>query len=142
MKFHFGHGAVLGLILFIAYIIFLITKMMGERVDLVEKNYYEKGLEYQKVIDIQEKKRQDYVLTVENQSLMGSLKEPLNVQEAQVRFYRPSDSRLDTLFSLPLNENGNFSLSLPYLQSGLWRITVMYQANGQGCFQEEDIVWP
>ena len=142
MKFHFGHGAVLGLILFIVYIIFLISKMMGERVDLVEKNYYEKGLEYQKVIDVRNSKREDYTLSISNQELVGVPKNPISAELGQIRFYRPSDSRLDTLLTLPLNESGQFSLSLPFLQSGLWRVTLMYQSNGQAFYQEEEIIWP
>ncbi|MDX5320834.1 MAG: hypothetical protein LPK48_07240, partial [Bacteroidota bacterium] len=62
MKFHFGHGVVLNAILFMGFIVYLVSQMIGQKIDLVDKDYYQQGLEYQDVID--EKSNEKAAFTV------------------------------------------------------------------------------
>ena len=47
MKFNWGTGITIGMILFMGFIITLSVKMIGSKVDLVTKDYYEQGIEFE-----------------------------------------------------------------------------------------------
>lgn len=140
MKFHFGHGVLIGGLLFIAFIIYLVSQMLGQRIDLVDREYYKKGLDYQAVINQKQNQRTAFQLKQVNNQLQLELKEALQATETQIRFYRPSDSRQDTTFKLTLNQQGG-TLSLPDLAKGQWRITLYWQEQGVTYSQEADLFW-
>jgi len=51
MRFHWGHGIFVFLLIFLLSMAFVIYKSFQQDNPLVEKEYYPKGLEYQKQID-------------------------------------------------------------------------------------------
>lgn len=140
MKLHFGHGVLVFGIVFAAFVISLVVKMVSQRVDLVETNYYEQGLEYQTVIANKKNERLGFNLTQIEEVLVV---EPLGNEGANscvMVFYRPSDSRLDTTFLVPLQE-GRGEVNLSGLEKGLWRYTLSYQENTAWHYQQEDLIW-
>src|SRR5210317_1082215 len=113
MKINWGTGIVIGMGLFIAFIMFMvITMMTDEKYDhqMVTESYYEKGMVYQEEIDAETNARDlsaDLLATKTEGGWLLTFPEELAVNESKgtVALYRPSNEKLD--FQLPLELEGN-----------------------------------
>lgn len=140
MKLHFGHGVLFFGVLFAGFVIYLVTQMVSQRVDLVEKDYYERGLEYQSVIDNSKNEKVSFTCTQHQDAFVVKKVNAEPVKSCTLVLYRPSDSRLDTSLVIPLDgETG--SAGLAGLEKGMWKYTLRYQQGEVWYFQEEDIFW-
>jgi len=115
MKFNWGTGILIFLILFLlaaaAFIIFAIN----QDVNLVHKDYYEKGVDYTDKMNVDARSTQfeDKIHTdYTNEYLLIRFEESMvaNIDSGKVLLYRPSNSKQDVLY--PMNFTGN-SLKLP-----------------------------
>lgn len=140
MKLHFGHGVFFFATLFVGFILYLVIQMISQPIDLVEQNYYEKGLDYQTVINHKKNEVASFKTKQELETFKIESISDLTAKSCFVKFYRPSDSQLDTSFIVPLNE-GSGTASLKKLSKGLWRYTLSYQKGGEWYFQQEDLYW-
>jgi hypothetical protein len=145
MKFNWGHGILLGLLAFMTFIIVLVSKMIGAKVDLVSPDYYEKGIAYQEQIDNDKLSNSDvFVLKQIGIDLLLQPKDTLNVlvnKPVQLDFFRPSDKDLDFSLQAKVDSFGKLQLSQNQLTKGLWRIKVSWMENGKTFFTEKDLVW-
>ena len=145
MKFNWGHGILLGLLAFMTFIIVLVSKMIGAKVDLVSPDYYEKGIAYQEQIDNDKLSNSDvFVLKQIGTELLLQPKDTLNVlvnKPVQLDFFRPSDKDLDFSLQATVDSFGKLQLSQNQLTKGLWRIKVSWMENGKTFFTEKDLVW-
>lgn len=140
MKLHFGHGVLFFGVLFAGFVIFLVAQMVTQRVDLVEKDYYEKGLNYQAVINSNKNEKISFSCIQEGDSLLVRKLTDMPANSCVLVLYRPSDSRLDTSFQIPLQgESGGAALA--GLEKGIWRYTLRYQVGEEWYFQKEDLYW-
>lgn len=140
MKLHFGHGVLFFGVLFAGFVIYLVSQMVSQRVDLVEKDYYERGLEYQSVIDNKKNEKVSFTCTQNGDVFLVNKLNAEPVHSCTLILYRPSDSRMDTTLGIPLNgESG--SVQLAGLEKGMWRYTLRYQQGEAWYFQEDDMIW-
>lgn len=139
-KISWGTGIVIAIIIFVVLVLVQTIYLMNQKVDLVEEDYYKKGIEYQKDIDVQkktselsEKVRFDF----NGQYLIISFPENLsdNKISGEILFYRPSDSGLD--IKLPL-QTDSLSQIIPVsnLKKGFWRVKLRWQYDGQDYYDE------
>lgn len=140
MKIHFGHGVLFFGVLFAGFVIYLVVQMVTQRVDLVEKDYYEQGLNYQSVINNKKNEKVGFKCLQEKDAftVQGLEKEPST--SCMVVFYRPSDSRLDTTFLITLQGDSGYA-DLGRLEKGMWRYTLNYKVGGQEFYQQEELYW-
>ena len=115
MKFNWGTGILIFLILFLSASAVFIVFAMKQNVNLVHKDYYEKGVDYseQMKVDARSVQFYDAVQThLEEESLVVNFKESLksSIDSGSVLLFRPSDSNLD--FSMPFDFSEN-SLRIP-----------------------------
>jgi len=115
MKFNWGTGILIFLILFLlaaaAFIIFAIN----QDVNLVHKDYYEKGVDYTEQMTTTTRSAQfenEIQIELKDENLLISFEGSLvaNIDSGKVLLYRPSNSKQDVLY--PMNFTGN-SLKLP-----------------------------
>ena len=125
MKINWGHKLVFFTILFMLFIITMVFLMVTQKVDLVEADYYEKGINYQ-----QELNKHNAVKGMDHQITYLASMHQLTFQTAmggQVQgtayFYRPSDSKLDFNIPFTLDNEGKFLYSTQALTKGLWKVT-------------------
>lgn len=142
-KPNFGHYLFFAATLFVAFIAFMVSKMLSEKVDLVDKNYYEKGLEHQKTLDDKALyNRNIYKLYQRGDTLLAlpdtAVAEGL---EAKIMFYRPSDSNLDFELNTTTLDNGKIALSVPMLQSGLWQLKISWAIDQNWYFAYQNLNW-
>lgn len=142
-KPNFGHYLFFAATLFVAFIAFMVSKMLSEKVDLVDKNYYEKGLEHQKTLDDKALyNRNIYKLYQRGDTLLAlpdtAVAEGL---EAKIMFYRPSDSNLDFELNTTTLDNGKIALAVPMLQSGLWQLKISWAIDQNWYFAYQNLNW-
>lgn len=145
MKFNWGHGIILGLLAFMTFIIVLVSKMIGAKVDLVSPDYYEKGIAYQEQIDNHKLSNSDVlVLRQIGTDLLLQPTDTLNLlvnKPVQLDFFRPSDKNLDFSLQATVDSFGRLQIAQNKLTKGLWRIKVSWMENGKTFFTEKDLVW-
>ena len=124
----------------------MVRQAMQTDVDLVSKDYYQKEIAYQSHINQLKATRQlagevtiTHAAAAEQLSLVfpaGSKAAPI---AGQVRFFRPSDARLDFALPLKLNQQGQQHIRTTALAKGRWRVQLSWQAQGQDYFLEQNI---
>lgn len=110
MKFNWGTGIFIFLLMFLAACAVFIVFALRQDVNLVHKDYYEKGVDYTEQMnvnarstsvtnDIQVSVLEDYIqLDFEEKILPG-------LDSGKVHLYRPSDSKLDITYELSITDN-------------------------------------
>ncbi len=133
MKLNWGHKLVFFTVLFMLFIVFMIYRISVQQVDLVDTNYYERGVKYQDELN---KFTAAQVLKpqVDFDAVAGELR--FNIEGTQpvsgtLLIYRPSDAMMD--FSLPFETDTNhgFTYSTTSLQKGMWKATFEWTLNGK-----------
>ena len=135
MKFNWGTGILIFLILFLLACAAFIIFAMRQDVNLVHKDYYEKGVDYTDKMNVDARSTQfgdkiqiDYT----NEYLLIRFEESLaaNIDSGKVLLYRPSNSKQDVLFPIIFSENiikipkenlisGRYILKLSWYSEGL-----------------------
>jgi hypothetical protein len=96
---------------------------------LVEDGYYEKGLDYESVIDHQrnvETHNAKPAITVKENYLEFLFKEANN--QGEIILNRPSDQHLDKLIPFSTTDS-KYTLSLNNIQKGAWEIQISWKHN-------------
>ena len=148
MKINWGTGLVIGMLLFIAFIMFLVIKMTTNEDldhDLVTEDYYMREIRYQDEIDaemnlndfdeeIQGKKTEDGWLIVFPEEVDASK------IKGTVFLYRPSDKKLDFDFPIQLSDS---RLVIPdhRLLEGRWDITINWNYNNKNYLYKNAITY-
>lgn len=138
MKINWGTGLVIGLVLFIAFIMFFVVKMSTDEKyshDLVTEEYYKRDLAYQEEIDAEEnlnnyaEKMTSSKTDAGWQIVFPSDMDPTKIK-GTVFLYRPSNKQLD--FDFPIELSGS-NLLIPdnRLLDGRWNITVAWNYKGE-----------
>lgn len=134
MKINWGTGLVIGMALFIGFILFLVYRMTTDNTlehDLVTKGYYQKEMELQDNIYAQQNTAamEKQITGIKND--MGYLLqfpegfEPQKIK-GKVFLYRPSNKQLD--FELPLElTDPNLLIPDNRLLDGRWNITIDWE---------------
>lgn len=135
-----------GYVLFIAYIGNFVRMAMSSDVDLVSKDYYKQEIAYgQHMNTVAQTKENKAEIQITLAGAAGQLVVAFpefyagkNVQ-GTVKFFRPSDAKLD--FDLPLNLNDARQQFIPVerLQPGLWKVQVSSEVNGKNYFTQQTI---
>ena len=114
IKWNWGWGIFLSIVLFMATIIIIVATMMNREVDLVTDKYYGKFL---------------------------SLTFPKDVKASGgLYFYRPANLHKD--FLVPINLDNNFSqlLDVSKLDKGLWKLQINWSINNKDYYTEKTLM--
>jgi hypothetical protein len=115
--------------------------------ELVRADYYEQEIAYQKQIDrlnrtaaVQGKVSVSYESAQQQIALRLPAAHLGNKPVGSIRFYRPSNAKLD--FEVPLALDGTGAQCIPTgkLQGGLWKVRVQWTSSGQEFFHDQSVV--
>ena len=100
MKFHWGTGILIFLILFLLACGIFITFAMRQEVSLMHEDYYEKGVDHSQQMLVEARSAQfknDIGTSLLNGDLLINIRSPLvsEMDSAHYHLYRPSDSKYD-----------------------------------------------
>ena len=110
MKFDWGTGILIFLILFLLAAAAFMVFAFKQDVNLVYKDYYNKGVDYTEQMDVIARSKNYYSALetrLENDFLVLDIEESLalKIDSGSVLMYRPSDSKQDLILPLDLWEN-------------------------------------
>lgn len=137
---NWGTKIALGMGLFMVFIITLVVMMVGSSSDdLVDSDYYEKGIEYDKDYD---RKMQVLKDNAEpeigvNKQLIILFKKPVF---GTIHFIHPSDKSNDR--SLPINSgvSNEIKLSLDAFTKGRWKVILEWESSGKSYLYDKSII--
>ncbi len=148
MKINWGTGLVIGMVLFIGFIMFFVIKISTDSnygYDLVTEEYYKKEMVYQQEIDAEENsKTLNGAITGEKTDGGWMLTFPENLDYSKITgtvfLYRPSNQKLD--FQIPLELlNKNLLIPDERLVAGRWNTIVKWNYDGKDFLYKNEIVY-
>ena len=118
-----------------------------QNMDLVRPDYYEAEIRYQQQI---ERLKRTSSLRSEISITHDSLRHRLALQlptgrgaapaEGTIRFYRPSDARLDFELKLALDAGGNQHIDTTHLQPGFWKVRILWSVGAEEFYFDQPVV--
>lgn len=135
MKFNWGTGILIAIILFMAVIIYTVIYIMNQDVELVTDNYYEKTLVYQDEIDKQQRSRlyeSEVSLEQTGSGLILKFPEAISdqVTGGELYFYRPSKASLDFTLPVELDSAGWQRFNSDKIPKGFWAVSIRWNMGG------------
>ncbi len=138
-----GKWIVVSFILFAVFIGTLVTICLREDISLVSKNYYKEELVYQTQIErlnnTHQLAQKPTVKIVEPGILKVEFNQLEKIQEGQLKLFCPSNSEMDRNFKLKLLNNGGEEIDLVGLESGMYKVKLLWTMQGKEFYLEEII---
>lgn len=131
-------------ILYIGFVILILTMVgmtMGEKADLVSKDYYDQEIKYQGKIDrINRTAALEEQLTWEIKQGSVSLKFPEKFKKenisGSVYFFRPSDAAMDKMIEFSQDTLSIRNISTEKLKKGLYKMEISWKVNKEEYYNE------
>lgn len=145
IKFSWGTGLLIFIILFIAAVIGFFVFSSSQKFILVEEDYYEKEIVFQQHIDKINRTRQlAEKITIEQNDKILKLQVPRSYPpdsvEGTLHFYRPSDSRLDVFIPFKPDTSGLQQVDMEQLRPGKYILKMDWQMDGLGYYDEFTLI--
>lgn len=108
MKFNWGTGVVIFLLIFLTAVITFVVFAFLQDVNMVHRDYYEKGVDHTATME-KEQRSATFASTIIVEATADSVtitfpaEIAATVQKGEVLFFRPSDHNKDTSYPLGLN---------------------------------------
>ncbi len=147
MKFHWGHGVLITIILIVITFTTALILSLNKDVQLVTKDYYAKELAYEGEIERISRAKHanvNVLWTLENGrfrlQMTGDL--PMEQSEGTVVFFRPSDKALDREFELELDSTASQYFDPAHFTKGTYQMQVTFEIGGKEYYFEKHIFIP
>ncbi|MBK7142230.1 MAG: FixH family protein [bacterium] len=131
---------------FVLFILACVGFASMQQFDLVEDNYYERGIGYQTNIDTQNRTaqlpEQPVIEMADGKVIRIAFPASFTAGDlaGQLLLYRPSNSQYDRQMPLVLDSVKSMHLSMADLPTGLWKVKLNWQYAGQSYYNEETII--
>lgn len=144
IKFNWGTGIVLAFLIMISGIIYLVSIAVQQDFDLVDKDYYQKSVNYQQhIAKIRNTEALPEKIRFEQTSDTLKMTFPNlgNVQEysGEIHFYSPVAEKRDTTLAVKPNAGFVQSIDLKKLKPGRFMVKIDWSANQVDYYQENEI---
>lgn len=138
---NWGTKIVLGMLAFMLFIIGMVVYMFKANDDsLVEDDYYERGISYDKDYDAKKNVILDQatpIITIQEQQISIKLVASANYR---LRLMRPSSAKLDREINGETNQQNEIILSRKDLAKGLWSLKLEWQSGNKNYLFVKDIM--
>lgn len=137
---NWGRGIAITLILFMSFIIVLVTIMINTKVDLVTEDYYQKEMEFEDRIDESfnfESLENKPTISIDEENIHFILPTSMDYSDIQVSFFRPSDESLDK--TIHIDKNESFSLKKKDFSSGNYTIQLSFTSQSEKYLLKKDV---
>lgn len=134
---NWGKGIIIGMAIFMLFIISMGVRMLNSKTDDYDKEYYEKGITFD---DDYKKEKQ---VTTDNAQPRIQITDShviLKFKESAVgylRLNRPSDRRLDRQVQFTTNNDGMYKADLKLPAVGRWHIELQWQSKGKSYLYQQ-----
>ena len=130
---------------FVTLILTFVIPSPRRDVHLVTEDYYAQEIAYQERIDrTQAAQRLADPMSIRYEAAKGTITvdypDGQRSLKGSVKLYRPSDARLDRTFEAQPDAEGLQVVSTQGMVPGLWRVQVLWEANGVRYYQAQVVV--
>lgn len=140
---NWGKWIVVSFIMFTMFIGTLVVICVRQDITLVSKQYYREELDYQNQIERIENTNalaESPDITIVNDSLRITYVRFRNMENGQLKLFRPSDPRLDRQYDLLNSTQQSQAFSIGDLQKGLYKARLFWEQDGKEFYLEKTIV--
>ncbi len=141
IKWNWGTKLAIWILLFVIFMLTLVIMTVGYDVNLVEKDYYPKGLQYQtRLVAIENAKNIEAVFTIEQNENNLTLHIPdIKIDSGSVIFFRPSNGEFDKTFELTKGSSGSILFNNEDFISGKYILKITWNYNNKEYYTEQII---
>lgn len=142
MKFNWGHGLTIAMVLFISYILYLVFRMIGTDVDLETENYYAKELKFQEQIDKSKNYKQldeKVSVSLNKEGLIVVTLPQSKADSGSLFLYRPSDKNLDAKINFKSLNSKQAQLDVSKQPAGRYVLEIEWYQAGKGYFTKQNL---
>jgi hypothetical protein len=140
---NWGKSIVLSFILFAAFIGTLVIVCIRQDISLVSKDYYKEELQYDKQLtrlkNVSQLASKPVIKVLENKTIQITFDRFADMENGELRLFRPSDSSKDKKYSLAPTSNATQEFPTTDLTPGMYRAKMQWTMNGKEFFLEEVI---
>jgi hypothetical protein len=125
---NWGKGIVIGMSLFMAFILYMVINLMVTNIDLQSEDYYKKEIEYETEIAQLNNANQlaeKVTLVRKDDYLFIQLPDSLDIRKSTIEFVRPNDMQDDQ--SLVGGSEKELIYPLSKLQDGMYDVHVQFE---------------
>ncbi|HRH65101.1 MAG TPA: FixH family protein [Bacteroidia bacterium] len=143
MKFNWGWGIFIFLVLFMSFILQLVYRCTQQRVDLVSEKYYENEIKFQQRIDMETNTSfLDGSVRIEtgNGKMEINYPEVNKVKNGQITFFKPDDARQDFTVPIQVSPTGQQVVDISELTKGRWNIQFQWSQDGKPYYSEHKVL--
>jgi len=136
---NWGTKLILGMLTFMTFIITLVVLMVrSDSDDLVDSNYYEKGVQYNKDFD----RKNQLIIDKAEPEIRES--DPLKITfkspaAGKIRFIHPSNKTMDKWMDFDSNPGLEVEFPLSNFKKGHWKVSIEWKSNGKFYLYEKNI---
>lgn len=146
MKFNWGVGITIFIILFVGFMVMMVLKAGKQNHELVTDDYYEKELEFKDILVKKEIALQTFSeqlkITIEGNHVLFSFPKEVNSEiKGIIYFFKPSKESDDATFDVKTSNNQQ-KINLNKLSSGMYKVKVDWNVNGEEYYNESTLVIP
>lgn len=139
---NFGNWIVVAFVLFAIFIGTLVTVCVRQDISLVSKNYYSEELAYQdqikRINNTTALIEKPDIVKLDNNTVKITFDEQFNIAHGKVKFFCPSDPKMDKDFELETNGNTQLFDTSP-LRNGMYKVKLLWVMDGKEFYYEEII---
>lgn len=144
-KFNWGTGILISIIIFMVITISTVVYLMNQDVDLVAKDYYNKGIHHQEQIDrVNRTNSMDEAVNIIPENGFIRLSFPKSyIQKSfngTIQFYRPSDTKKDFALSISIDTSGQQIISTQSIDKGYWKVKLSWTQDSVEYYKESSLV--
>ncbi len=139
---NWGYSIIIVLIVFGGFIGTMVYFMTAEKIDLVREDYYQKELEFQTQIQkanntakLKTKIAMTYLPETEELNVFF----PTKFVKGEVKFFRPSDKKMDIAIPLTSLHSNPLHLSTHQLHKGYWKVQITWTDGSKEYFSEQEL---
>ena len=140
---NWGKSIVLSFILFAAFIGTLVTVCLRQDISLVSKDYYKEELQYENQLtrlkNVSQLSSKPVIKVLENKTIQITFDRFNDMENGELRLFRPSDSSKDKKYSIVPTSNATQEFPTTDLTPGMYRAKMQWTMNGKEFFLEEVI---
>lgn len=139
-KWNWGTKLVIWIIAFIVFILSLVYMTTTSKVNLVEEDYYPKGLKYQARIDAIENAKEINAVFMASQNGESIIITTPDIQldSGNIMFFRPSGNSLDRTYDLLITEEGKMIFPMKDFSNGKYILKINWNLLDKEYYVEQN----
>lgn len=137
---NWGKGIVIGMALFMGFIIFLVVNLMMHKVDLVSEDYYKNEINYGTEISaLRNNDQLSSQITLESQTdyVVVKIPQESNFSGIQLILSRPDNEKLDRSFKIEGTKT--FLIPKKDLIKGAYNVELRFDSSNKKCLKKDKI---